>query len=190
MKPEVFESVGRVPPDLFEYRLAGENRRGLSSSLYPGRDVDTIADQIIARDDNVREMYTDPQGEPCRSTGRNVVCMNFPLNLDAAAHRVHRAGKLHHGRIARGAEDAPAEALRRFGYGRLTLRQRFRRRLFGGFHLFRIAHDIGGEDRGQAAFHALSPSIEETNGQGPENPLPGACHSTDWPGDAIGYGHG
>ncbi len=64
MKPEVFEYIRGASADLFEYRLAGENRGGFGSFLYPGRDVDTITDQIIARYNNVREMNTDPQGEP------------------------------------------------------------------------------------------------------------------------------
>jgi hypothetical protein len=70
--------------------------------------------------------------------------MIFSLDLDAAAHRVNRAGKLRQGRITSGVENSSTKTVSRLSDHRLTLGQIFRRALFGGFHLLRIAHDISG----------------------------------------------
>src|SRR5262245_5649042 len=99
VKSEVLECIGRVSADLLEDWLASEDRGRLGSFLYPGCYVDTISDEVIARDNNVCEVNTYPQWELGLPPRAHFIRMIFPLNLDTTAHSVHGAGKLRQGRI-------------------------------------------------------------------------------------------
>src|SRR5262245_33544398 len=129
---------------------------GFGNLLYSRCNIDTISNQIIARDDDVREVDANTQMQPNSRTRDDFVGTDLFLNLDTGPNRVHWAGKLRKRRIASLIEDAPAETTYCLGNKCVALTQLFRRSLFGGFHFSRIAHHVGGENRNETALHVPS----------------------------------
>jgi hypothetical protein len=82
---------------------------GLGNGLQPGRDVDAIAIDVVAIDDDVAKIDPDPEHDR-RTRLAVVVCRHRALNFDSTADRVHNtaefgkravSGQLHYTTVVR-----------------------------------------------------------------------------------------
>jgi len=84
------------------------NSARLRISLQAGRDIDGIAEQIVALNDNIADVDADP--ELHLITGRSISV--FPsyglLNFDGAFDGIHGAAEIGNNAVARGVEDPTA----------------------------------------------------------------------------------
>src|SRR5215472_6600584 len=83
-------------------------------TLQASRDIDAVAIDVLVIDDYVAGIDADAELDPaiCRDAG--IVLGQFALDIETAAHRVHRAVELDQKTVARGA-DQPAMVLGDFG---------------------------------------------------------------------------
>ena len=84
------------------------NPARLRKSLQPGRDIDGIAEQVVALNDDVADVDADPK--PHLLIGRSIrVLLSYGvLNFDGAFHGIHGAGEIGKNAVARGVEDPTA----------------------------------------------------------------------------------
>ena len=95
-------------PDLLVDGLGDANGARLGERLEPGGDVDAIAKDVVAIDDHVAKIDTDPELEtPFRRDGV-VDGTRCSLHLDGAVQRVDDARKIRQQAVARGADDPSA----------------------------------------------------------------------------------
>ena len=95
-------------PDLLVNSLRDADGAGLGESLKAGGDVDAITEDVVAVDDHVAEIDTDPQFETSVRRDRVVDRRDRPLHLDGAVHRVDDTRKIRQQAVARRADDPSA----------------------------------------------------------------------------------
>jgi hypothetical protein len=79
---------------------------GFAERFQACRDVDAVAKDIVAVDDDVADVDPHPEHDlPFRSDAR-VAPDHAALDLDGAADRIHDAGEFHQHPIAGGLDDA------------------------------------------------------------------------------------
>ena len=126
---------------------------GLGQALQARREVDPVAVEVIALDDDVAEIDADPQLHPPRLGQRGVARLRALLDLDRALHRVHHAGELDQHAVAHQLHQTTLI----FGEQRLDhlaapLSEHRKRSGLVLAHEPAVADDVGGENRGEAAF--------------------------------------
>jgi hypothetical protein len=94
--------------DLVVDRLRDADGAGLRERLEPGGDVDAIAKDVVAVDDDVAEIDTNAQFEPALGRERVVDRSRGPLHLDSAVQRVDDARKIRQQAVSCGTDDPPA----------------------------------------------------------------------------------
>ena len=95
-------------PDLVVDGLRDADGARLGERLEPGGDVDAIAKDVVAVDDDVAEIDTDPQFETALGRDRVVDGARCSLHLDGAVQRVDDARKIRQQAVAGRADDPPA----------------------------------------------------------------------------------
>ena len=95
-------------PDLVVNRLRNADGAGLGERLEPGGDVDPVAEDVVAVDDDVAEIDADPQLETALGRDRIVDRARGPLHLDGAVQRVDDTRKIRQQAVAGRADDPPA----------------------------------------------------------------------------------
>ena len=131
-------------------RYANPSRR--RDLLQTGSDVDAVAEDVVALDDDVADVDADAEG--------NAPILGYPggavshrrLHLDRAAHGIDHARELQQQAVARGLDDAPSMAgdcwvdhLLPKGF------QRRQRAALVPAHQPRVARDVSRHDGGKAA---------------------------------------
>jgi hypothetical protein len=142
-------------------RIGDEHPAGIGQGFDPRSDVDPIAINVIGLDDDVAEIDADAQLDAAVRADTRVPFGHRLLHHDRAADRIDNAGKLHQHAVAGGLDDATAV------FGDLRIEElaaqrleAFVRALLIGAHQPRIAGDIGGKDRGEAADRShLRPAV-------------------------------
>ena len=129
-------------------RDADAARRG--QPLQPCRDVDAVAVNVAAVGDHVAEIDPDAKAQAPLLGEVQIAVGHRALNFAGAAHRVDHAGKLRQHAVAGGLDDAAVTLadLRIQQFDEMRL-EALVRALLVGTHQARIAHHIGGEDRGE-----------------------------------------
>jgi hypothetical protein len=94
--------------DMIVYRLRDANSAGLGERLDPGGDVDAIAKDVVAIDDYIAEVDTDPQLEPAFGRERIVDPTRGALHLDGAVDRVDDTREIGKQAVARCTDDPSA----------------------------------------------------------------------------------
>jgi len=143
------------------HRVGDEHPAGIGERFDPGGDVDAVAVEVIALDDDIAEIDADAQLDAAVRADAGVAFGHRLLHRDGAAHRVDDAGKFHQQAVAGGLDDATAV------FGNLRIEELAAQRfeafvsaLLIGAHQPRIAGDIGGKDRGEAADRShLRPAV-------------------------------
>jgi hypothetical protein len=92
--------------------LRDEHAAGLGHRLQPRREVDAVAQQILAIDQHVAEVHADAKAQ---APPRRGLAIELALHFDGALHRFDSGGKFRDQAVAGGVGDASAMALDQFG---------------------------------------------------------------------------
>ena len=80
-------------PDLVVYGVRDANCAGLGERLEPGGDIDAIAENVVAIDDDIAKVDADPDLETALRRKRLIDRVRGTLHLDRAAEGGDDAGK-------------------------------------------------------------------------------------------------
>ena len=105
---EIGKGDGQLGPDLVAYRARNANPAGLGERFEPGRDVDTVAKQILALDEDIADMHADAEAHWLTHGAGGVFFGDGILNCDRTLDGVDRTGEVGDDTVAGAAEDAPA----------------------------------------------------------------------------------
>ena len=125
---------------------------GLGQALQARREVDPVAVEVVALDDDVAEVDADPQLHPPRLGQRGVARLHRLLHLDRALHRVDDTGEFHQHAVAHQLHQ-PAVVLRKQGLHDLAalLPEQGERSGLVLAHEPAVADHVRGENRREAA---------------------------------------
>ncbi len=92
---------------LAQHRLGHADAAGRRQSFKSRRDVDAIAQQVVAFDNDIAEIHTDAKSHAplLRHIGAELV--EFELDFGGASNRLDRTGELGNNAVAGAAENAP-----------------------------------------------------------------------------------
>src|SRR5262245_15285681 len=148
------------------YRRTG-NAAGLRQRFEPGRQVDAIAVEIVAIDDDVADIDADAEFDLAIIRDSRISIMHAGLNLDSTARGVQHAAELDEQAVAHHLEDAAPV----FRYGRIEelaamLPESAERAFLIGLHKSAVAHDIDRHNGRQPPLDLLlgqfkSPNLRE-----------------------------
>ena len=96
--------------DLLAHRRRDADLLGLGQSLQPRRDIDAVAEQIVAARHHVAQIEADPELDLPILGEIAIAARGHALDRHRAAHRLHRARELGHDAVAGEIED-PAVVL-------------------------------------------------------------------------------
>src|SRR5262249_4016907 len=102
---EIDELDRQLRPDVVPNNTRDADDTGLSKSLQPSRDVDPIAEQIVALHDDVADVDADPKPHLLARRSVRILLGDGLLNLDGTFNGVDRTGEVRDEAIARGGED-------------------------------------------------------------------------------------
>ena len=123
----------------------------LGDALEPRRDVDAVAQKVVAFDQHVAEMNADAIDDAPAFGEVGVALGHHALDRERAFGGRNDRGKFDEEGVAHRLEDPPAVRGDDRRRGLLPLEHRFRRAGLVLAHHARIADDVGGEDRGKLA---------------------------------------
>jgi len=126
----------------------------LGDSFETGRDVDAVSVEIIALDDHVAEMHADAKCHLAVAARAAVARRHGPLDFGRAVDALDDAGEFRQQAVAHQLH-CPAAMLgdRRVDHLRAMLVQQGGRARLVLAHQPAVADRVGGQDRGQSAFH-------------------------------------
>jgi len=148
--------------DLARHLIVGiaaeRNATRLGKRLQTRRDVDAVAIDVVAFDDNVAQVDADSKDDALVFVGRRVALGHALLHRDRTGDSVDDAWELDQGAVTHQLDDPPAvpgdQGIDEFGAVRLKRGKRARL-IF--FHEARVTDHIGGKYGSQASPHARSP---------------------------------
>ena len=152
--------VGKREGQLVAHMLvdrAGDGEpAGLGQRLEPRRDVDAVAVDVAALDDDVAEIEADAEVEPAVARDLGIACRHGALNLRGAGHGGDRARELGENAVA-GGLDYAAVMGGDLGLQHLAvmLGERAQRADLVRAHEPAVAGHVGGEDSRKPSFDAL-----------------------------------
>jgi hypothetical protein len=98
----------QLVPDLLVDGVRNADGTGSGEAFQPGRNVDAVAEDVVAIHNDVAEIDTNPQLKAALRYNPFVGTAGRPLHFDGTAQRVNDAGKLGQHTVAGGPNDAPA----------------------------------------------------------------------------------
>jgi hypothetical protein len=107
---EIGKGDGQLGPDLVAYRARNANPAGLGERFEPGRDVDTVAKQILALDEDIADMHADAEAHWLTHGAGGVFFGDGILNCDRTLDGVDRTGEVGDDTVAGAAEKRPRRA--------------------------------------------------------------------------------
>src|SRR6516225_2840961 len=122
----VLKRYGKLVAHLIAYHPADADAAWFGQGLKAGRDVDTVAEDIVVVDHDIAEIDADAEIDAALGRHADAARGDLTLYLDRAANRIDYARKFAKQTIARGVDDTAA-VLPDFGVGNLTP-QSFQRR--------------------------------------------------------------
>jgi hypothetical protein len=121
----------------------------------PGRDVDTIAEDVVPLDQHITDVDTDAPLHAAFGRGPGIPLFRQPLQPQAAFDGADHRSELNESAVAGRLDDPPAV----LGDDRISsgavLAQGLRRARFVDPHQPAVADHIGSKDRGEAAVEAI-----------------------------------
>ena len=148
---EVDESRPRPSRARARRRAREAHAARLGDALEPRRDVDAVAQKVVAFDEDVAEMNADAIDDALAFGQVRVALGHHALHRERAFGRRNDRGKLDEQGVAHRLEEPPAVRGDDRRRGLAPLAHRFRRAGLVLAHHARIADDVGGEDRGKLA---------------------------------------
>ncbi len=134
-------------PDLIVRRAGNGDAAGQSERLNARRDVDAVAEDVLAIDDHIADVDADAELEPPVGRQLGVALGEGPLDLDRGVQGADHARKVAEHAVAGGADDAAVVAADRLGDHTAIGREG---RVGAGFvrpHQPAVAMHVGGQDR-------------------------------------------
>ena len=129
-----------------------EHAARLAKLLEPRRDVDAVAEEVVALDHDVAEIDADAEDDAARGRTFGLTLGDRLLHGDRAGDGIDDRGELDDRAVAHQLDDAALvlgdDRIDRLGAKRLD---RGKRAGLVGFDQARIADDVGGQDRRQPA---------------------------------------
>jgi len=150
---EILEIDLDLVPDLVEDIAGHADAAGVRQSLQARGNVDAVAVDVVAVDDDVADVDADAVDDSALDGDLRVIFLDRGLQLDGEKHRVDHAGEFHQRAIAHQFDGAAAigpgprlDELRAVGF------QGRQGAALVGAHEAAVPDHVGGEDRRQAAF--------------------------------------
>ncbi len=103
---QILEGEAQLVLHVIAHGARDANAAGLGQSLQPRGDVDAVAEDILAVDDDVAEIDADAQVDAAIRRQVGVALGHAALNLDGAAHGIDDAGEFDEQPVARRLDDA------------------------------------------------------------------------------------
>ena len=146
---QILEDKGQTVAHVIINGVRDEYPTGIGQGFDPRRDVDAVAVNIVARDDDIGEVDPDPKIEPLADRDTRVALRHAALHLDCAARRIDDTRKFRQYAVTGGLDDSAA-VFGDFGIdkGAAVRHQSFECSLLVPTHQPRISRYIGGEDGG------------------------------------------
>jgi hypothetical protein len=147
----VLERDGELVAHLISYHPADADAAWFSQGLKARRDVDTVAKDVVALNNDIAEIDTDAELDAVLGLHAGIARGHLALHVDRAANRVDDTGKLAEQTVACCIDDAAAVLLD-LGVGDLSPQrlQRSERAFLVRPHQARITRDVGRQNRCQA----------------------------------------
>src|SRR5262249_26514536 len=98
----------QLRPDVVSNSTRDANPTRLRESLQAGRDINGVAEQVVALNDDVADMDADPKSHRLISRSIGVLLGYRVLNFDATLHGINGAGEIGDEAIACRVEDPTA----------------------------------------------------------------------------------
>ena len=144
-----------LAPHLAEGVLRDADPARFGDTLKACREIDPVAEDILALDQDVAEVDADAPFHPAFAGNPGITLCHQLLKRDRALHGADHRGELDQHAIAGRLNDPPAMfGNKRIGSGAMFAQQTRRTRLVG-FHQPAVADHIGREDGGEAAVHPI-----------------------------------
>ena len=135
-------------------RPGDHDAAGLGQGFEAGRDIDAVAEDVAAFDDDVADVDADPKDDVPLGRQAGVARLGAALDLEPATHRLNDARELGEEAVAGLLnERAAARADRRRNDLALQRGKAPVGALLVAAHEAAVARDVGGEDGGQLALH-------------------------------------
>ena len=149
------EPVGQLVANLVVDDAGNTDPAGLRQCFQPCSDIDAVAEDVVALDDDVAEIDADAEPNALLVGHFGLAVEHAALHLGGAAHGVDNAGKFRQQPVAGGLDDATMVLgdLRIDQLPAMCL-EAFERAFLVRTHQARIAGHIG-EDRGKTAGRGL-----------------------------------
>jgi hypothetical protein len=104
--PEIIETQLQLVADVVA-RCAGDtNSARLCESFEAGCDVNAVAEQVLAVDDDIADVHADAELHRLVGGSAGIRSRNCCLHRDRALHSIDRAGEVSDDAVASGVEDA------------------------------------------------------------------------------------
>src|SRR6516162_11876369 len=152
---EIGEGQGQLRSDVISDSTGNANPTRLRKSLQPSRDIDGIAEKVVALNDDVADV--DSNAEPHLLTGRSIrILFGYGLlHSDGTLQSIHATGEIGDEAVARRGEDPTAmRGDQGIDDGPVSVEGAKRAYLILP-HETAVAFHIGGEDRGQLSFDGV-----------------------------------
>ena len=152
---EIVERQRQPVADVIADDSRDTDRAGLGEGFQPGRDVDPVAEQVVAVDHDIADMHADAELHRLVGRAAGILGGDRRLHRDGALHGIDRAGEVGDDAVARGVEDtAPVRRDQLIDDDAARLQPGERPDLVAR-HQPAIAGDVGGEDRGEFALYRM-----------------------------------
>jgi hypothetical protein len=91
---EIDELDRQLRPDVIPSRARDANPARLRQSLQAGRDIDGIAEEVVALNDYVTDMHPDAEPHLFADRSISILFRYGVLYLDSTLHGIHGAGEI------------------------------------------------------------------------------------------------
>ncbi len=101
--------VGKVElvADILAHRARHRHPTRLGDAFDPRRDIDPVAENVVALDDHIAEVDTDAKLDPPLLGDRRIAAAHFTLDVDRAIDRADHAGEFDQHAVAGQFDDPP-----------------------------------------------------------------------------------
>ncbi len=154
---EIGKSYRKLVPNLLVCRPRNAYAAGLAKCLQTRRDIDAVAKNIVAVDDNVADVDSDSKYDFLFRENTGVALSHAALNVDRANNRIYHAGEFNQHPVSGGLNDAAVM----FRYARINqfatvCLDRFKSPYFINAHQAAVANHICSQNRRKPTLHGFS----------------------------------
>jgi hypothetical protein len=152
---QIVEGQRQLVADVVPRSSRDADRARLGEGFQPGRDIDPIAEQVLAVDHDIADMHADAELHRFVGGMSRILCGDRSLCRDGALEGIDRAGEIGDDAIASGIEDAaPVRRDQPVDDDAARLQPSQRADLVAR-HQPAVAGNVCGEDRGEFALYRL-----------------------------------